>query len=829
MNSIVENLCVNDLDFMRNCFTDITTKDEESIKFIECVMKDDIDKVKEMYIGNPDLLNILDSDGLTPIMHSGGKCLEFLFNCPGVDLFRVDLSGRSLLDILLENGVKTKELKLLKSERTLTKISNIPMLQIEHISDKLRKILLFDDIDEFKNVVYDVDILLLACQFKAWNIVRYIVDKNLCTNDYVSKDRFTPICYSFYYENTEVSEILFHYLKIYKYRNIYNEFCVNYGSNCIDIKNNILRKVNTKNDKSNLTVFKHSDFKILKFVKTLDVGISGTIVHVVHRKTFEKFVLKKIKLEYNQIQPSHIKEVNIHKFINEFKPDIAVNLYGYYCHDDCLYLVLEPMVCTLHAYLKIIKKDKVIFHDSIKDILHEIFKLIDGLGQIGVAHRDLKTNNIMLSHNGKLCLIDFGLSQFIGLCMSKDLANDLLTIKYIYPPDRIGNIRLKHVNGSTKLFQTNRKSLNLDIYAIGVNLLSMIVNDDIVSIISTMFVNSSNHRPKTFISDYDGIYATNNRESSYNSENLWYSFNVMWLKDFHDHVKLYDLFKWMINSNSDVRSYAKDCLNHPYFTGNLPSRPVSNYINQEEKISLISYENDDQFEAHYRNEMVESFKTINNYSSTSNESLESDHDYIESVNFILDVFKKTKSTSLDVIFNFIGKFKKFVLDNKIPNDRKREIYFIYSILIYTICDIQFEDTSTLKGNDIFNRCVSISGGNYNVDQFKSVFETLKKEEYIFTLIPIKTMLMNIIIEFKKLSYITYNIEVRVVSLLVKIQTYIRTECSVWKLLSNIFHYVLPIELFDFIDNIDPNLIEQINEISINNQNLNEKSIHQLNL
>src|SRR5690606_8630243 len=126
-------------------------------------------------------------------------------------------------------------------------------------------------------------------------------------------------------------------------------------------------------------------------------------------------------------------------------------------------------------------------------------------------------------------------------------------------------------------------------------------------------VNSSDNRPQSFISDYDSIYATNSREDLYNQENIWYNFNVLWLKDFENYVQLYDLFKWMINSDSNIRFYGKDCLNHQYFTGKLSGFSMGSEINQEGRFSLVSYESDNHFEAHYRNEMIECFKFINNY------------------------------------------------------------------------------------------------------------------------------------------------------------------------------------------------------------------------
>lgn len=877
MSSLIDSLCKssnneNDFDVMKSLFSSTSIQGkrigsdylvadsqiEEFKNFIKAVRNDDLNKVKEIYDSNFKILNIVDSDGLNACMHSSGNVLNFLIKCRGVDIFQYDSMGKSFFDILRQRGEKIDDMKLLRSPRISNRIINIPLLQPNTLSKKLRDIFLYDDIQTFKDneSEYGIDVFLLACHFKAWIIVDYLLtiyerDKFFDPIEYVCPSRFTPLSYIFYYEREDIAERIFKLnCKHYKRRNIFNELEISYGENCIEFKISIIQdSINKKVKESNkLQTFKKDDFKTVIFNSKLESGISGSISYVMHRKTNIEVVLKKIELkndenENTNLNPIHFQEINIHKFVNDNNPDLACTLLGYYIYDGSLYLVLEPMFCTLHTYLNILKKDMKIFHKNIKNILHQVCEILDGLASIGIVHRDMKTNNIMVDRFGDLRLIDFGFSQFIGLGMSKALSDNLLPIKYIYPPDRIGNINLKMINGTTRNFKTDRKTLNIDTYGIGVNLLTMIVSDEVVAMMSTMFTNSGTGRPQSFIADFEGIYATNNRENSYDSENLWYNFNLLWLKDFEDHYALYDMFKWMVNSNSNHRSFGKDCLKHPYFTCKGQSWPNAINISPEMRYSLVTYIFDNQFEAHYKNNMIEIFKKLRNYetiysnSSVINSEIEEkreerEEDYFDSIHYVFNLFKKTKSTSLDVLFNFIGKFRVFVVNdinskNPIPTDKRKEVYLAHAIMLYIITDIQFEDTMTLKGSDIIERSVIFSNYQFDSRQMKQIFDILRKESYIFTMIPIQTMLTNIIIDLKRLNHPTREIENRISVLLLKTQAYIKIDCNAWDLIWNLFHHIMPFVTFNSMGTENIELQNNISEIVTNYDWMNEDEMRQL--
>ena len=761
--------------------------------FFKYVKEGNLDKVKELY--TREIINIADSYGLTPIAYADGEVFDFLYNCPRCDLYFLDSSGKSLLDIALEKGINISKYKLLRSDRTPMKINNIPLLHRDFLDKQHHDILINDDLENFKVEEYNDDTFLLACQYQAWKIVDYLITIQFNLK-YISKYRFTAISFTFYYGKDDISERL--YSNTTLTRNIFNELPIQYGNTCIEIKDKILRKSNNINSNFKYSEFKRDDFDFV-FNKNTDVGLTSTIIHAIHLKTLKRLVLKQIPLKDNIIDVNILQEINIHKFINDNDESLTVKFYGYFVYDKNVYLVLEPLICTLQLYLNILKQNVTLFKSKIKDILLEILNLLNKFASLGIIHGDLKLNNIMIDYNGKFRLIDFGMSRFLGLSLSNNLINEETQCKYIYPPDRKGNLTIN----DKIVLSTNRKSLNYDIYSMAVNLFYFLIID------------SYTDKPHCFISNYENIYATNNRIDTFNYDNCWYVIKPEHLID--DDVELYKFFKTMLYSDSEFRNYPKDCLKHKFFTGTKTSYPfnLNKNLSLEGRSVLVSYVTNNSFEAYYKNEMFENFKNI----VLTNKGFIYNEEYMKTVDYILNIFKKTKGISFDIIMNFIVKFKLFI--NNVIDDN---IYKGYAIMIYVLTCIQFREVKNKNPIDI---AISISDGDYDDYQMKHILLTLRKQPYIFNFIPFQTLITYIIIKFKEMNYPTFNIEIRIYTLLIKFQIYSNINYNIWNIISNIIHYILPGNTFDFIDNKDDDIITKINDIVINDNWFNEHDLQTL--
>lgn len=115
---------------------------------------------------------------------------------------------------------------------------------------------------------------------------------------------------------------------------------------------------------------------------------------------------------------SKISNRNVSSFEAEIKsltqldhPNV-IRLYDYFKEDDHLFLVLE--YCsggTLED--KILKEEEMSFEAQIK-ICSQIVSALNYCYDQNIAHRDIKTSNVLIDGNGRIKVTDFGLSQVIS-------------------------------------------------------------------------------------------------------------------------------------------------------------------------------------------------------------------------------------------------------------------------------------------------------------------------------------------------------------------------------------------------------------------------------
>lgn len=139
--------------------------------------------------------------------------------------------------------------------------------------------------------------------------------------------------------------------------------------------------------------------------------------NILHKK---KYFIMKILFKNKMTEIDYIcvkREIAVMQSLKKL-PNISKLLY-YYENENCIYLIIEhiELSTTLQKYI-IENKNKTIHHEKeVKSIIIQLVAIIDSLYSVGVIHRDLKTENIMLINKfGKniVNLIDLGLARFIG-------------------------------------------------------------------------------------------------------------------------------------------------------------------------------------------------------------------------------------------------------------------------------------------------------------------------------------------------------------------------------------------------------------------------------
>lgn len=242
---------------------------------------------------------------------------------------------------------------------------------------------------------------------------------------------------------------------------------------------------------------------------------------------------------------SLIHEMMILRMINIANPDLVVTIKGICFNSGKFSLVLESLSYSLQDIFKVYRDVNISLKASFfKDIFFRLLDNIDKLHCMGILHRDLKPNNIMLTPSGHLKIIDFGICEYVGVLPSK--VRFVGTPSYVAPDSNSLN-SFKLPNGETILMPGLERNYTSDIYSIA----SIMVNS-IMGLNVTLFF-------------YDG--------------DIFYYYEkpvkgVIKLHSLHkDVIDLFDefspffldLLSKMLELDSTLRISAREALNHMFF------------------------------------------------------------------------------------------------------------------------------------------------------------------------------------------------------------------------------------------------------------------------
>ncbi|OMJ10227.1 CTD kinase subunit alpha [Smittium culicis] len=322
--------------------------------------------------------------------------------------------------------------------------------------------------------------------------------------------------------------------------------------------------------------------------------------------------LKRIRIDQERdgFPITAMREIKIMKSLDH--PNIVKLVDVVSNSDRDIYMVMEYLGYDLSGLLA--RSDWILEQENIKSLVHQILSGLNHMHEYGIIHRDIKGSNILLNDKGELKIVDFGLARHYDAQLvntadpSLNYTNRVITLWYRPPELLLGTTKygpevdiwsvgcvMAELFTKKPTFQgTNELSTLAQIFSLLGPPLKKTQNSDRGSL-SVGSGKDRGHKSNDKISssgdeefvdiEYSDYYkglpwfnmmhpkaSQENKSSKSGNSNIFSSLSKLTSK-----CGL-DLISEMLNLEPSLRPTAKACLNHDYFTKDLPKMvPVSRF------------------------------------------------------------------------------------------------------------------------------------------------------------------------------------------------------------------------------------------------------------
>ena len=157
--------------------------------------------------------------------------------------------------------------------------------------------------------------------------------------------------------------------------------------------------------------------KDYKFIEKIGHGGFGNVFSSIRKRDQKEFAIKKYKIkDIEKNKKDIINELKVLTMINEPSENKILKIEAIYEGYGNIYIVSELLKGgSLLEYIK--NKDGIITEAEVFELILSITKALKLLDKLGISHRDIKPNNIMLRNPGDLTeivVIDFGSSVILN-------------------------------------------------------------------------------------------------------------------------------------------------------------------------------------------------------------------------------------------------------------------------------------------------------------------------------------------------------------------------------------------------------------------------------
>jgi len=266
-------------------------------------------------------------------------------------------------------------------------------------------------------------------------------------------------------------------------------------------------------------------------IELIGQGNYGRVYKAIHKKTGKIYSAKIAYIEKTNEVESFKKEINI---LSQCNNQYIVRYYGSYIKGHQIWIILE--FCdggSLYELIKILPRN--LNEEEIASIIYMILKGLVFLHENKKIHRDVKTENILLTHEGIAKLADFGVSTQLMHSFSKKITK-IGTPFYMSP----------------EVIMQNKYDYKCDIWSLGITAIEMAEGEPPFAKVKGYWVLKKiiTHPPK----------GLKNKEK--------------WSKEFNDFVEKCLIYE------PEKRSSAKELLKHPFINKyNRGSKLIAELVN----------------------------------------------------------------------------------------------------------------------------------------------------------------------------------------------------------------------------------------------------------
>ncbi|CDW90444.1 protein kinase domain containing protein [Stylonychia lemnae] len=188
-------------------------------------------------------------------------------------------------------------------------------------------------------------------------------------------------------------------------------------------------------------------------------GQFGKVVLAQHKLTLHNVAIKILDKSKIKNAQDHQRLNREMKIMKKMRHPYVIQLYEIYEDEDSIYLIMEHCTSDLS---KVLRRSRLSEQQACK-YFQQMICAIEYIHQIGIAHRDLKPQNILIDHEDNIKIIDFGLSNFYST--SQMLKSQCGSLCYAAPEILETSDSPREYNG-----------LFTDIWALGVILYNLLTN-----------------------------------------------------------------------------------------------------------------------------------------------------------------------------------------------------------------------------------------------------------------------------------------------------------------------------------------------------------------